>query len=54
LSLQNAIIDIGNSIFNCSQVYVASRVTSLEGLYLINYDPSITANIKKPLLNTIG
>jgi len=48
LSLQNAykIIDIGNSIFKCGQIYVAlSRVTSLKGLYLINYDPSsITAN----------
>jgi len=41
LSLQNAIMDKGNSIFNCGQVYVAlSRVTSLEELYLINYNPS--------------
>jgi len=39
-------MDIGNSIFNCGQVYITlSRVTSLEELYLINYDPSsITAN----------
>ena len=46
LSLQNAIMDIGNSIFNCGQVYVAlSRVTSLDGLHLINYDPSsVTAS----------
>ena len=41
LSLRNAIIDIGNSVFNCGQVYVAlSRLTSLEGLHLINFDPS--------------
>ena len=46
LSLQSAVMDIGNSIFNCGQVYVAlSRVTSLEGLHLINYDPSsVTAD----------
>jgi len=36
LSLQNAIIDIGNSVFSCGHVYVAlSRVTSLDGLHLI-------------------
>jgi len=41
LSLQNVVMDIGNSVFSCGQVYVAlSRVTSLDGLYLINYDPS--------------
>jgi len=41
LSLQNAIMDIGNSIFINGQVYVAlSRVTSLDGLHLINFDPS--------------
>lgn len=40
LSLRNVIVDIGNSVFNCGQVYVAlSRVTSIEGLHLINYDP---------------
>jgi len=39
--LQNAIIDIGNSVFSCGHVYVAlSRVTSLDGLHLINFDPS--------------
>jgi len=33
-------MDIDNSVFSC-QVYVAlSRVTSLDGLYLINYYPS--------------
>ena len=41
LSLQSAIMDIGNSVFSCGQTYVAlSRVTSLEGLHLINFDPS--------------
>ncbi|XP_070513036.1 ATP-dependent DNA helicase pif1-like [Cardiocondyla obscurior] len=40
-SLQSAVIDIGNCIFNCGQTYVAlSRVTSLKGLHLINFDPS--------------
>jgi len=34
-------MDIGNCIFSCGQVYVAlPRVTSLDGLHLINYDPS--------------
>lgn len=34
-------MDIGNSIFSCGQTYVAlSRVTSREGLHLINFDPS--------------
>jgi len=41
LSLQNAIMDVGNSIFSYGQIYVAlSRVTSLDGLHLINFDPS--------------
>ncbi|XP_020297669.1 uncharacterized protein LOC109862139 [Pseudomyrmex gracilis] len=40
LSLQNAIMDVGNSVFSPGQIYVAlSRVTSLEGLHVINYDP---------------
>ncbi|XP_032688571.1 uncharacterized protein LOC116852388 [Odontomachus brunneus] len=35
-------MDIGNFVFNCGQVYVAlSRVTSIEGLHLINCDPSL-------------
>ena len=46
LSLKNAVIDAGNSIFTTGQIYVAlSRLTSLKGLYLINYDPfSVKAN----------
>lgn len=34
-------MDIDNSVFSCGQTYVALlRVTSLEGLHLINFDPS--------------
>ncbi|XP_067209109.1 uncharacterized protein [Linepithema humile] len=46
LSLQNAIMDIGNSVFSHGQIYVAlSRLTSLDGLHLINFDPkSIVAS----------
>ncbi|XP_074098875.1 ATP-dependent DNA helicase pif1-like [Cotesia typhae] len=40
LSLKNAIIEAGNTIFNVGQIYVAlSRVTELRGLHLINFDP---------------
>ncbi|XP_057335389.1 ATP-dependent DNA helicase PIF1-like [Microplitis mediator] len=47
LSLKNAIIEAGNSIFNVGQIYVAlSRVTELGGLHLINFDPhSVKANL---------
>jgi len=49
LNLQNAIMDIGNSIFSCDEVYVAlSRVTSLDGLYLINFDLHLYLLVKKP------
>lgn len=44
MSLDNCIVDVGNTVFSCGQIYVAlSRVTSLDGLYIINFDPS---NIK--------
>ena len=40
LTLHNILVDIGNNIFACGQAYVAmSRVTSLSGLHLINFDP---------------
>ncbi|KYN02844.1 ATP-dependent DNA helicase PIF1 [Cyphomyrmex costatus] len=39
--LQNAVMDLGNNVFSCGQVYVALyRVTSLDELHLINFDPS--------------
>lgn len=39
LSLTSCLIDIGNSIFTHGQSYVAlSRVASLEGLPIINFD----------------
>jgi len=44
-------MDIGNFVFTCGQIYVAlSRVTSLEGLYLINYDPSSVIASKKAII----
>jgi ATP-dependent DNA helicase PIF1 len=39
-TLDAAQIDIGNNIFECGQTYVAlSRIKSLEGLYLIAFNP---------------
>ncbi|KAL1447888.1 hypothetical protein WDU94_006568 [Cyamophila willieti] len=40
ISIESAILDIGQSIFTPGQSYVAlSRVTTLNGLHLINFDP---------------
>lgn len=40
ISLDLCIMDIGNSIFECGQTYVAlSRVKNLEGLYLTQFNP---------------
>ncbi|KAG5335670.1 PIF1 helicase, partial [Acromyrmex heyeri] len=50
LSLQNAVMDLGN-IFSCGQAYVIlSRVTSLDGLHLINFDPSSVFASKKAII----
>jgi len=39
LTLDKVIVDIGNDIFECGQMYVAiSRVKTLDGLYLENFD----------------
>ena len=39
-TLANALIDVGDSIFECGQIYVAlSRVTSLDGLYMTEFNP---------------
>lgn len=41
ISVKNAVVDAGSSIFTQGQTYVAcSRVISLKGLHLINFDPS--------------
>ena len=46
-SLDMAEIDVGSSVFECGQTYVAlSRVRSLEGLFLKSFDP------KKVLVNS--
>jgi len=44
-------MDIGNFIFSYGQAYVAlSRVTSLDGLHLINYDPSSVIASKEVII----
>ena len=41
LTLESAYIDAGSGIFECGQTYVAlSRVKSLHGLFLKNFDPN--------------
>lgn len=41
LTLENAFIDAGSNIFEAGQTYVAlSRLVSLDGLFLKNFDPS--------------
>ncbi|KAI5732111.1 hypothetical protein M8J77_021724 [Diaphorina citri] len=50
LSLTNALLDIGSAIFSCGQAYVAlSRVTSLSGVHLINFDPSQTKALESAI-----
>jgi len=45
------LMDIGNSIFSCGQVYVSmSRITSLNGLHLINFDPSSVFASEKAII----
>lgn len=40
-SLDSALIDIGSSVFEYGQAYVAlSRVRTLEGLYIFRFSPS--------------
>ena len=47
-TLDSAQIDIGNNIFECGQTYVAlSRIKSLEGLYLIAFNPQKIKIYKK-------
>lgn len=39
-TLTTALIDVGDSIFECGQIYVAlSRVTSLDGLFMTEFNP---------------
>jgi ATP-dependent DNA helicase PIF1 len=48
ITLDNAMIDVGNTVFEYGQTYVAlSRIKSLDGLHLINFDAKkIKANPK--------
>ncbi len=48
LTLETAMIDIGKNIFECGQTYVAlSRLVSLDGLYLIAFEPAKIKLFKK-------
>lgn len=41
MSLKNAVVEAGSSVFSRGQIYVAlSRVTTFNGLHLVNYDSS--------------
>jgi ATP-dependent DNA helicase PIF1 len=41
ITLESAIIDLGHKIFEPSQAYVAlSRIKTMSGLYLLDYDPT--------------
>ena len=46
LSLETVLVDLGDSVFSPNQSYVAlSRVTTIDGLYLINFSPhQVTAD----------
>lgn len=47
-TLDYAEIDVGSSIFECGQTYVAlSRVKSLDGLYLTSFEPNKIRILKK-------
>lgn len=40
LTLETGMIDVGKNVFECGQTYVAlSRLVSLDGLYLLAFDP---------------
>lgn len=50
-TLERAFVDVGRNIFAIGQTYVAlSRVTALENLFLVNYDPSKIRVSKKVVL----
>ena len=48
LTLQCVVTDVGSNIFENGQIYVAlSRASSLDGLHLINFNPSkINADVR--------
>ena len=51
LTLSQVLTDIGNTIFTCSQTYVAlSRVKSIESLHLVNFDPRLMKALDSAVL----